>query len=240
MLPRLWRQRHDQADRCPKSVSATSQRCPVRLAAGPGVSRRCYRYGRHPGCSRAAARRFASGSGVAASGHLLGRDAGAAKSRGGSIVLPAQRPAGQVLKITPGHPLGDVTFAPVPDIGRRPLRHCYAWKEPMIRCALFLSASLLAVPLVARAEAPAPTAAGQSQLDRSKANSTRCLRRLNQPHSQPLGSVQGQATPSRIVQPLPCPWRASCAGSGHVQARCLGCRPSCPEGRQQPLGSARR
>ena len=33
---------------------------------------------------------------------------------GGSIVLPAQRPAGQVLKITPGHPLGDVTFAPVP------------------------------------------------------------------------------------------------------------------------------
>ena len=36
---------------------------------------------------------------------------------GGSIVLPAQRPAGQVPKITPGHPLGDVMVAPAPTSG---------------------------------------------------------------------------------------------------------------------------
>ena len=33
---------------------------------------------------------------------------------GGSMALPAQGPAGQVPKIAPGHPLGDVTVVPAP------------------------------------------------------------------------------------------------------------------------------
>lgn len=68
----------------------------------------------------------------------------------------------------------------------------------MTRCALFLSASLLAVPLAARAEAPAPAAAGQSQLDRIEGKLDEVLRRLNQPHSQPPGIVQGRATSAGV------------------------------------------
>ena len=34
---------------------------------------------------------------------------------GGSTTLPTQKPPADVLKIAPGHPLGDVSVAPTPD-----------------------------------------------------------------------------------------------------------------------------
>lgn len=49
----------------------------------------------------------------------------------------------------------------------------------MSRSALFLSASLLALPLAAHAQTPASTPAGQSQLDRIEGKLDEVLHRLN-------------------------------------------------------------
>ncbi len=68
----------------------------------------------------------------------------------------------------------------------------------MTRSALLLSASLLALPLAARAQSPAPASAatGQSQLDRIEGKLDEVLRRLDQLQQNPLRAVQGKATPS--------------------------------------------
>lgn len=79
----------------------------------------------------------------------------------------------------------------------------------MTRYALFLSASLLAVPLAARAQAPAPTPAGQSQLDRIEGKLDEVLRRLDQPHPQSSGAVQGQATSAGVSNPSTAPGEPS-------------------------------
>lgn len=83
----------------------------------------------------------------------------------------------------------------------------------MIRFALLLSASLLALPLAANAQSPAPaaTTAGQGQLDRIEGKLDEVLRRLDQPRAQPSGIAQGQATPFEGAIPLPCP-RYGCRG----------------------------
>ncbi len=77
----------------------------------------------------------------------------------------------------------------------------------MTRCALLLSAALIAVPLAARAQSPAPASApvGQSQLDRIEGKLDEVLRRLDQLHPQPSGAVPGQATPSGVSNPSPAP-----------------------------------
>ncbi len=86
----------------------------------------------------------------------------------------------------------------------------------MIRPALFLSASLLALPLAARAQTgapatPAPT--GQTQLDRIEGKLDEVLRRLGQPRPQPSGATQGQVTPSEGQLPSPAPNEAPAASA---------------------------
>lgn len=85
----------------------------------------------------------------------------------------------------------------------------------MIRSALLLSASLLALPLAANAQSPAPaaTTAGQGQLDRIEGKLDEVLRRLDQPRAQPSGIAQGQATPSEGAIPSPAPGTAAAASA---------------------------
>ncbi len=84
----------------------------------------------------------------------------------------------------------------------------------MIRPALLLSASLLALPLATRAQTPAPTTPpGQSQLDRIESKLDEVLRRLGQPRLQPSGAAQGQVTPSGGQLPSPAPNEAPAAAA---------------------------
>jgi len=98
----------------------------------------------------------------------------------------------------------------------------------MIRPALLLSASLLALPLAARAQALAattPAPAAPSQLDRVEGKLDEVLRRLDQTRSQSSGAVQGTAAALGGSDPLSCPEHASYAFSGGIQARCACHRP---------------
>ncbi len=66
----------------------------------------------------------------------------------------------------------------------------------MISPALLLSASLLVLPLVARAQAPVvvpPSPSVPSQLDRIEGKLDELLRRMDQPRPQPSGAGQGVA-----------------------------------------------
>lgn len=78
----------------------------------------------------------------------------------------------------------------------------------MIRPAMFLSASLLALPLAARAQAPAattPAPAAPSQLDRIEGKLDEVLRWLDQTRPQSSGTVQGTAAASGAAIPSPAP-----------------------------------
>jgi len=70
----------------------------------------------------------------------------------------------------------------------------------MTRPALLLSASLLVLPFVARAQAPAvappPSPPVPSQLDRIEGKLDELLRRMDQPRPQPFGVGQGTAATS--------------------------------------------
>jgi len=87
----------------------------------------------------------------------------------------------------------------------------------MIRPALLLSAALLACPLAAWAQSPAPAApasSSPSQLDRIENKLDEVLRRLDQPRPQPSGAAQGQATPPAATTPSPASGAAPAASPG--------------------------
>ena len=71
----------------------------------------------------------------------------------------------------------------------------------MIRYVLLLSASLLVGSLAARAQAPAPTPTGPSQLDRIEGKLDAVLHRLDQLQLRPSGADQGHVAPSGLSTP---------------------------------------
>ena len=80
----------------------------------------------------------------------------------------------------------------------------------MTRMALLLSAALLVAPLPGQAQTPAPPPPPPaSQLDRIEGKLDEVLRRLDQPHPQPSGAIQGQLAPPEVSNSSPAPGEPS-------------------------------
>ena len=157
--------------------------------------------------------------------------------------LPAAQPPADVPRIAPG--ASPVRRGGRPDSQRRPLRHLQAWKGPMTRPALLLSASLLVLPVAARAQAPTAvpppsSTPAPSQLDRIEGRLDELLRRMDQPPPTALwgrpgrdGSCWGSNLPRRVWHPARGPW-------GGLQAGRARRGPCGAPRRQRPGGGAAR